>query len=90
MIILKHCSLSEIDDIIEARNIEIIDVEEDVLLDNMIGTDPAGDLVLFKVCYVNSNMSDYTVKKAEDPGEASDIWEEWEHITMFREEEATV
>ena len=81
----KHLSLSDIDRIIEAGRIEIIDVEEDVLIDNLIGSTPAGDLILFEVCFLNSNASDYTVHISEGSDDAAALWAKWDGITQWRE-----
>lgn len=80
MIISKHHGLKEIEDFIE-DDVEIMDANEGVLLDDLIGVNEGGDVVLFRVCYLNSNASDYTVKISQSDEERADLWREWENIT---------
>ena len=80
MTVLNHCSLSEAEDIITA-GVELMDASEGVLLDDMIGENEAGQLVLFKVCFVNCWASDYTIKISESDEDREELWREWEAIT---------
>lgn len=82
MTVLNHYSLSEAEDIITA-GVELMDASEGVLLDDMIGENEAGQLVLFKVCFVNSCSSDYTIKISESDEERAELWREWEAITAY-------
>ena len=82
MTTLKHYSLSEAEDII-AAGVELMDASEGVLLDDMIGENEAGQLVLFKVCFVSCWASDYTIKISESDEDRAELWREWEAITAY-------
>ena len=81
MITLKHCSMKEADEVINKAGVELMDALEGVLLDSLIGSNAAGEIFLFRACFVNSNSSDYTIKKSQSEEERAELWREWETIT---------